>query len=131
MGQLLERGARLKFHGVLQGDPAPRNMLINYHKQSPARIEAFWIDFSHSFVQDLPNSQWVTVEAFRRDRPDCPFGSSWRTGSGQYEQWIPKEYREPGKLFQWFTDRWGNSDEFEPFEEDEVYFQNSSPSDEE
>lgn len=107
LAQAAEADQWLHFHGVLQNDFFPRNVLVGY--QEPAEIESTIIDFSHSKVRDLPNSEWVTRR--RQERPISPKESLYGD-FGEFYHWVPEDLRE--KCWEWSVAQWGKSDEFDP-----------------
>lgn len=108
--KVLELHCWLRFFGVDQRDLHPRNILIDIGQK-----QVVLLDFSHSWVRDLPNSRWISWEGDSQTRPKSPI-EVFRCHLGVMydEAWMPDHLRFEDAQIAWFKQNWGKSKVFAP-----------------
>ncbi|KAG6356812.1 hypothetical protein INS49_014686 [Diaporthe citri] len=118
LDRLTEIISQLEFIGVQSHDMHPRNLMI--FKDAKNEWQITLIDFSHSRVQDLPNSKWRTRRGEDMQLPESPLTILWRDCWPDHcDGWVPKEYDGQTKesferRLRWMKDRWEGSSQYGP-----------------
>lgn len=118
LDRLIEIISQLDFIGVQSHDIHPRNLMI--FKDAKNEWQITLIDFSHSRVQDLPNSKWRTLPGRELQLPESPLTVLWRDcWPSHYDGWVPKEYDGQTedsfeRRLRWMKDRWEGSSQYGP-----------------
>lgn len=117
LDRLMEAVSQLDFIGVQSFDKHPRNLMVT--KDAQNRWHITLIDFSHSRVQDLPNSKWRTWRGWELQLPQSPMTIMGECWPPNCVDWVPKEYDGLTKdsyerRLKWMQDRWEGSSQYEP-----------------
>ncbi|KAI7782046.1 hypothetical protein LA080_013854 [Diaporthe eres] len=120
LDRLTEIISQLDFIGVQSQDTHPRNLMI--FKDARNEWQITLVDFSHSRVENLPNSKWRTLPGRELQLPESPLTILWRDcWPAHCEGWVPKEYDGRTKdsferRLRWMKDRWEGSSQYGPID---------------
>lgn len=117
LDRVMEAESQLDFIGVQSFDMHPRNLMVGQDAQN--RWQITMIDFSHSRVQDLPNSKWRTRCGWELQLPESPITIERECWPPNCIEWVPKDYDGLTKdsferRLKRMRDRWEGSSEYEP-----------------
>lgn len=117
LDRVMEAISQIDFIGVQSFDMHPRNLMVT--KDAQNRWYITLIDFSHSRVQDLPNSKWRTLRGWELQLPESPITIERECWPRSCVEWVPKEYDGRNKdsferRLKRMKDRWEGSSKYEP-----------------
>lgn len=117
LDRVMEAISQLDFIGVQSFDMHPRNLIVAKDAQNSWQITI--IDFSHSRVQDLPNSKWRTRRGRELELPESPITIEGECWPPNCVDWVPKEYDGLTKdsferRLKRMKDRWEGSSQYGP-----------------
>lgn len=117
LDRVMEAISQLDFIGVQSFDMHPRNLMVT--KDAQNRWQITLIDFSHSRVQDLPNSKWRTLRGWELQLPESPITIERECWPRSCVEWVPKEYDGRNKdsferRLKRMKDRWEGCSKYEP-----------------
>lgn len=111
VARAMEAETKIFFHGVGQGDFAPRNTLLvnsDWEAQPP---KVMLVDFGKATIFRHPNFKYRMMS---RQRPLSPRYRFWGSVPTEWDSWVPQPHRSRNEAFRgWLATEWAEDGEFE------------------